>query len=227
MNILWARHTVNWGAVFIFTFGLCAIYANAPKPGHAFQQKAAKSLFNVNLIADGDAEADDHGVWKPADVLKTIVYGEFGGGPAADSPGPVKRGSKYFYASVTTANPRAIVEQKVDVSTIAKSIDEAKVGYSLAGYFGGVNTSHSSARLNLVFLDKDGKQLGADMTGEVKEQDRADDLVLVERKREGALPNGTRTIQVKLEFYLLPGHASEAIETLAYADNLALVLTQK
>lgn len=227
MNILWARHTVNWGAVFIFTLGLCAISASALKPGHAFQQKTPKSLFNINLIADGEAEADDHSVWKPADVLKTIVYGEFGGGPAADSPGPVKRGSKYFYASVTTANPRAIVEQKIDVSTAAAPIDAAKVGYSLVGFFGGVNTSHSSARLNVVFLDKDGKPLGTDQTAEVKEQDRADDLVLVERKREGALPSGTRTIQIKLEFYLLPGHASEAIETLAYADNLALVLTQK
>ena len=220
---------VNLTARLCYVAGLlgvlcCGLTAQAQNGG---QPKNTRPLFGVNLLIDGDAEAAEHNVWRPADILKTIVYGEFGGGPAADSPGPARRGSKYFYASVTTAKPSAVVEQKIDVSAAAASIDASKVTYSLAGYFGGVNTSHSSARLRVVFLDKDGKQLGTDMTAEVKESDRADDLVLIERKRDGALPAGTRALQAKLEFYLLPGHADEAIETLAYADNLSVVLTQK
>jgi hypothetical protein len=181
----------------------------------------------VNLIADGDAEAENSDVWQPADILKTIQYGEFGGGPAPDSPGPANRGGHYFYAKVTTENPRAVVSQNLDVSAATTTIDGGRIGYRMGGFFGGVNTSFSSARLSAEFLDKTGKKLGGDTTDEVLESDRADDLVLIERTRSGALPAGTRTVRIRLEFYIRPGHEKEAIETLAYADNLAFSLAAR
>lgn len=181
----------------------------------------------ANLIADGDAEAENNDVWQPGDILKTVQYGEFGGGPAPDSPGPANRGGHYFYAKVTTEKPRAVVSQTIDVSAAAATIDGGRIGYRMDGFFGGVNTSFSSARLSAEFLDKAGKKLGGDITDEVTESDRADDLVLIERDRAGALPAGTRAVRIRLEFYIRPGHEKEAIETLAYADNLAFSLAAR
>jgi hypothetical protein len=183
-------------------------------------------LFGGNLIVNGDAEQETKG-WTPASDLQTVIYGEFGGGPAADSPGPANRGQKYFYGTVKTAQPSKIVSQKSDVVGIAKSIDANNVQYKISGYFGGVNNSASSARLRVTFLDKDGKELGADKTDEVKESDRADDMVLVGRTKTGVLPAGTRKIQIGLEFYIRAGHEADDLETDAFADNLSLVLTKK
>jgi len=145
----------------------------------------------------------------------------------AYSPGPANRGQKYFYGTVKTAQPSKIVSQKADVLGIAKSIDANNVQYTISGYFGGVNNSASSARLRVTFLDKDGKELAADKTDEVKESDRADDMVLVGRTKTGALPAGTRKIQIGLEFYIRAGHEADDLETDAFADNLSLVLTKK
>lgn len=215
-NALFRRLTAGMLLFAAILFGVVAgpVRADGPRLG-------------ANLIADGDAEAENSDVWQPADILKTVQYGEFGGGPASDSPGPANRGGHYFYAKVTTENPRAVVSQNLDVSASATAIDGGRTGYRMDGFFGGVNTSFSSARLTAEFLDKAGKKIGGDTTDEVKESDRADDLVLIERTRSGALPAGTRTVRIRLEFYIRPGHEKEAIETLAYADNLAFSLAAR
>lgn len=184
-------------------------------------------LFGANLIKNSDAETGNGSGWTNPDNLKTIVYGDFGGGPYPDTPGPKNRGEKYFYANVTTAQPSAIFAQKIDTAAISEAIDKGAVNYDFGGWFGGFNGSYGSSRLKVSFLDTDGKEIGTDETAEVKESDRIDDLVLIERNKSGNMLVGTRKIEIKLEFYIREGHSGEELESLAYADNLSFSLNQK
>lgn len=189
--------------------------------------KSASKLFNTNLIKDGDAEASEHNFWKPSEALKTIVYGDFGGGPAKDSPGPANRGEKYFYANTSTSKPTANFKQMIDVGAIVAAIDKGTVNYNFGGWFGSANGSLSSARLKVAFLDKEGKEISKDETAAIKESERPEDGVLLERKKSGNLPAGTRKIEVIIEFYIYPGHDGEELDNLSFADDLSLLLTQK
>lgn len=194
-----------------------------PKPAATIDAK----LFGKNLIKNGDAETGNGDGWSNSDELKTIVYGDFGGGPATDSPGPTNRGDKYFYARTTREAPTADFTQKIDVSGAGEVIDKSLVNYNFGSWFGVANGSASIGRLKVTFLDKDNKQISTDETAEIKEADRPADLVLTERNKSGLMPAGTRKIEVVLEFYIFPGHKEENVDNLAFADNLSLVLTQK
>lgn len=170
-----------------------------------------------NLLVDGDAEdSDRQSAWKSSDSLQTLLYGEFGGGPAADSPGPPQRGQRYFYARLSSSHPLARFTQQIDLK---KPLAHSQA-FHMGGWFGGVNTSFSSSRLGVEFVDGKGVVLGRAVTDEVTVAERADDLVLIERKQAGEAPAGTRSIRVNLEMYLFEGHAGDNIDTLAYADQL-------
>jgi len=182
-------------------------------------------LFGVNLIKNGNAESENG--WTNADELKTILYGEFGGGPDKGSPGPTDRGEKYFYARTTMAQPTAIFSQKIDLTKIADSVDKGDVRYNLGGWFGVASSSSSMGRLRVVFLDKDEKEISTDATAEIKEAAKPEDLALTERSKAGSLPAGARKIRVDLEFRVFPAHLNEDADNLAFADNLSLVLSKK
>lgn len=196
----------------------------------AFGQKKIStnppSLFNRNLIKNGNAESGNGDGWTNTDELKTIVYGEFGGGPTADSPGLTNRGEKYFYVHTSTEQPTASFMQKTDVSQIAEAIDKGNVSYNFGGWFGVANGSSSAGRLKISFLDAAGKELNNDETAEITEENRPADEVLIEKKRSGNLPVGTRKIGITLEFKIFEGH-EEHQDNLAFADNLWLNLTNK
>lgn len=188
--------------------------------------KDAGKLFNTNLIKDGNAEAESHTAWKPSEDLKTIIYGDFGGGPGKDSPGPANRGEKYFYANISKSKPTAVFKQTIDVG-IGAAIDKGIVNYNFGGWFGSANGSLSSGRLKVAFLDKDGKEISKDETAEIKESERPEDGVMLERNKSGNLPVGTRRIEVSLEFHIYPGRGDEELDNLSFADNLSFVLTQR
>ncbi len=209
-----------------FSLSASAQRIGAPKPNA--QPKPAPSIFDKNLIIDSNAEGGAVKAWTSADQLKTLIYGEFGGGPYPDSPGPANRGERYFFSNaLSTPHPSSVFTQKIDIASASSLIDEGKVSYALAGWFGGVNTSFSSARIRVTFLDLAGRQLASDETDEVKESDRADDLVLIERKRSGIVPAGAKKAEIRLEFYIRTGHESEEINTNGYADELSFSLSIK
>lgn len=187
---------------------------------------ANSKLFGANLIKNGDAEAGNSDGWTNADELKTILYGEFGGGPTKDSPGPKTRGDKYFYARTTTEQPTAVFSQTINISEIGDIIDKVNVDYNFGGWFGVANGSSSAGRLKISFLNANGKEIAADATEEITEATRPADEVLVEKTKSGKLPAGTRKIVVVLEFKIFEGHEAEQ-DNLAFADNLSLVLAQK
>ena len=190
------------------------------------QKKPEPKIFGFNLIKNGDAEDGNGNGWTNADELKTIVYGEFGGGPTPNSEGPSNRGEKYFYIHTTTEQPTATFVQEINLSKITETIDKGKVEYNFGGWFGVANGSSSAGRLKILFLDKEGKEILMDQTAEITEANRPPDEVLAEKKRSGNLPVGTRTILVTMEFKLFGKH-EENQDNLAFADNLSLVLTEK
>lgn len=207
---------------------------NSAKPSEIKPALPARSaptsetkLFNVNLIQNSGAEDTDSHAWTPADDLKNILYGDYGGGPDRNSPGPANRGERYFYARTTRETPSVTFTQTVDIKDIAEAVDKSGVNYAFGGWFGRANGSSSIGGLNISFLDKDGKELLADATDEIKESESPADQVLVERNKTGSLPAGTRKIVVNLEFHIFVARRSEEVDNLAFADNLSLILTTK
>ena len=138
-------------------------------------------ILNKNLIVNGNAESGNGNGWTNADELKTILYGEFGGGPDKGSPGPNDRGEKYFYARTTMAQPTATFSQKISLTRIADAVDKGQVIYNVGGWFGVASSSSSMGRLRVVFLDNDEKEISTDATAEIKEADKPEDLALTER----------------------------------------------
>ena len=186
---------------------------------------ANDGIFGRNLITNGGAESDQAG-WSNGDELKTIVYGDYGGGPARDSPGPANRGEKYFYARTTTDAPMAAFSQKINVGTHAEPIDGGAVTCNFGGWFGIANGSMSAGRLVVTFLDKAGKELSTLATKEITDETRPPDETLIERNASGPVPAGTREIKIVLEFKLFPNRPEQQ-DGLAFADDLAMVLTTK
>ncbi|MBS1796879.1 MAG: hypothetical protein JSS81_23840 [Acidobacteria bacterium] len=210
-------------------YGLLILLVAALAPAVCGQRKTpprTTELFGRNLIKNGDAESGSADGWTNADELKTIVYGEYGGGPTRESPGPATRGDKYFYARTTTEQPTAVFTQKADVGEIGDAIDKGNVAYDFGGWFGVANGSSSAGRLIVSFFDRDGRKLATAATAEIKEAERPADEVLVEMRQNGRLPAGTRRIEIALEFKIFPGH-DEHLDNLAFADDLSLILTNK
>jgi hypothetical protein len=202
--------------IFIATSSGDAQITNKPAP--------TPSLLGRNLIKNSDAETGNGSGWTNSDELKTIVYGEYGGGPGKDSPGPVNRGEHYFYARTTTEVPTVSFSQKIDLSALSVMTDSRTVAYNFGGWFGVANGSSSAARLIVTFLDKAGKELATASTAGITEQDRPADEVLAEKNASGEIPAGTREIKIVLEFKIFPDHP-EHQDNLAFADNLQLTLS--
>jgi hypothetical protein len=190
----------------------------APEPA------IAARLLGKNLIVNGSAEAPDTSAWHSED-LKTIVYGEFGGGPMKDSPGPANRGEKYFYANMSTRKPIVSFSQKVDIKGLAAAIDKGAIQYDADAWFGGTHI-FSVGRLVIVFTGDGGTELGTATTDRKDRSDRQNDLDLVERSANGTVPAGTRGLTIKLEFYIPETVTDDQVDTLGYADNLSFVMTE-
>ncbi|MFT3746074.1 MAG: hypothetical protein QM785_17520 [Pyrinomonadaceae bacterium] len=211
--------TGSIGILLLLALSVTAQKTAPPKP-------TLPTIFQKNLIQNGNAESGDGSGWSNAGELKTILYGDFGGGPGKDSPGPTDRGEKYFYARTTTSQPTATFSQKTDVSSAAATVDKGGVSYNFGGWFGVANGSSSSGRLKITFLDAAGKELKTDITAVINEDNRPPDETMVERNGGGELPVGTRKISIVLEFKIF-GKLDEERDNLAFADNLWLTLTSK
>lgn len=182
------------------------------------------TLFARNLIKNSDAESGNGGGWSNSLELKTILYGDLGGGPGKESPGPSNRGERYFYARTTTSQPIAVFLQKTDINSAAAAIDGGGVTYRFGGWFGTANGSSSAGRLKITFLDAAGKELKNDATPEIKEENRPPDETMIEKSSTGIVPPGTRMISISLEFKIFERQDEER-DNLAFADSLWLILT--
>lgn len=113
------------------------------------------------------------------------------------------------------------LRQVVDVSSAGAAIDGGGVSFNLSGWLGGYGAYNGQAVVTASFLDGSGKPLGnsAQLSG-VNASARGSQSGFQARSATGAVPAGTRSIQVLLQFT-----NTSASYNIGYADNLALTLS--
>ncbi|GAB2714831.1 alkaline phosphatase family protein [Kitasatospora kifunensis] len=183
---------------------------------------ASAATSSGNLIVNGDAEAGYCTTdWTAATTMPgwtvlsgspdVICYsaGSFGH-PSSPAPGTA------FFAPGNQGD--GAMTQSVDVSGAAGAIDGGSVSYNLSGWLGGWTTYAGYAQVSLQFHDGSGRQLGS--TAElptVSAADRGNATSFLARSSTGAVPAGTRSIQVEVQFLQSSGESG-------YLDNLSLTL---
>ncbi len=187
---------------------------------------AGQCPVNVNLISNGDAEAQqtvtgnsDQDVtgWENETGAITVVrYGEAGGFPTATDPGPASRGNFFFSGGPSSA--LATATQRIDVSGCSTLIDTGGLTYDVSGYFGGRVGQNDRARLDLQFYNSSNTQIGLATIGPVTAADRGNATGLLARALNGSIPIATRSIEFVL--FMIP----QAGDNDGYADNLRFVI---
>lgn len=180
-----------------------------------------------NLLLGGDGEAATCSTdWQAVTTVPgwTVVSGS----PAVDC---------YSIASFDTPNPAAAgkafiaagpygdsaLQQIVNVSSSAAAIDTGAVRFNLSGWLGGWAEYAGQAVVTAQFRDKTGAAIGTPATlSGVTAAARGNMSRFLARSSTGAVPAGTRSIQVLLQFTGTSGTYNDA-----YADNLSLTLSTK
>lgn len=111
--------------------------------------------------------------------------------------------------------------QTINVSSAATSIDTGTITYNLSGWLGGYGIYAGQAVVTASFLDGSGNLLGApgELYG-VTASVRGDANAFIAKSSTGAVPAGTRSIAVQLQFI-----NTSASYNIGYADNLSLTLS--
>src|SRR5205085_8163718 len=112
----------------------------------AFEGRLSASLFNRNLVRNGDGEtaigtpatarvAAPH--WLPEDGTggTVIRYQSVEGFQSPTDPGPGNRGASYIVDGPNSAT--GLITQDIDLSSIAAAINTGRVPFELSGYLGG------------------------------------------------------------------------------------------
>jgi uncharacterized protein (TIGR03437 family) len=188
------------------------------------QSLTAQSLFNRNLIVNGDAESGSGSTsggtvvasipgWTAAASANVLPY-SLNDRLEKTSIGPVNRGNNYFAGG--PSNAKSTLTQKVDISATASGIDAGTVTYDASAYLGG--SGGDSSQMILTFLGASGNTLLTVSLGPVAEADRYN-TGLYSRRQIGVVPAGARSASVELDLIRSSGTANDGA-----ADNLSLVL---
>ena len=180
-----------------------------------------------NLIADGDAEAATCSLSGYEETTvpgwtitsggpNAVCFNNTGGFPSSTAPG-AQPGNAYFTGG---ARGNSSLAQTVDVSADASAIDAGTATYDLSGWLGGYSSQNDRAQLVATFLSATGTTLGSTQIGPVTNTDRGNATEFLQRTATGAIPSGTRTIRLDLDFIWTVGQTTDG-----YADNLSLTVT--
>ena len=184
-----------------------------------------EAALETNLIANGGAESgagsSDGSVvavpsWITTSNFTVVIYGAPGGFPAAASPGPPDRGLNFFAGGPTNAGSTA--SQTIDTTADAAQIDAGQITFDLSGYLGGFSDQGDNAVLSATFLSASNLLLGSASIGPVTPDDRRDITGMLLRSTSGAVPVGTRSVNVNLQMTRLDFMYNDG-----YADNLSLI----
>ncbi|BFV60689.1 hypothetical protein KCMC57_up57930 [Kitasatospora sp. CMC57] len=178
-----------------------------------------------NLIVNGDAETGGYCTndWSAASTvpgwtvqaggINSMCYtaGSFGLPSDGNAPG------KSFFGPGNFGD--GAMSQTVNVASAAAAIDGGAVTYNLSGWLGGWTTYGGYAAVSLHFKDVGGRSVGATAKlPTVSATDRGLATKFLARATTGAVPAGTRSIQVEVQFL------STSNET-GYLDDLSLTLS--
>ena len=137
--------------------------------------------------------------------------------PAVDTPGPFQRGASHFFGGADIGSSGA--SQTIDVSEGEDLIDLERVTYELAGYVGGLGISEDNASVEVILKDADGAILVTDTIGPLSKDDRGEVTRLRRLVTMGAVPAGTRSVEVVIDAARDSGRANDG-----FVDELQLFL---
>jgi hypothetical protein len=183
----------------------------------------------VNLIRDPGAEnakPDSGGGkvavagWAPVKgtMFTAVAYGNPGGFPATNSPGPAKRG-KNFFAGGASGNTSG-ANQIDSLAAYTKLISSGKAKFTLSAWLGGYSTQGDHATLTVTWETAKGGVLGHKTIGPVTEAQRKGVTGLLARSATGKVPAGARKAVLTLHMVRDDGEYIDG-----YADNLGLTIT--
>ena len=191
---------------------------------------AAAAAPSSNLIANPGAESgqgasESASVFAPPDWTVTgeftaVQYGASGGFPTYEPEGEVSRslaGGLNFFAGGNSELSTAA--QTVDVAASASAIDAGTETATLSGDLGGYASQGDNMVVTASYSSGAGATLGSLSIGPVGEAEREGHTTLLPRSTSGAVPAGTRSIQVLMTSTRLEGEYDDG-----YADNLSLTL---
>jgi hypothetical protein len=188
----------------------------------------AGAIETANLLANGNAEVhrctDDWSAQTPVpgwrvlrgavSVLCLSAFDWTHEGPAL--PSKESAGAALF----SSPGADTAMEQAVDVSNAAASIDAGQVEFSLSAWLGGWRGRSERATITAVFLDEAGRATGTPVVvAELGGRHGIERTGLVARGARGPLPGKTRRVIVTVQF---PGGMTSYHN--AFADNIRLTL---
>jgi len=180
----------------------------------------------TNLLQNPGAEAGPGGSdssggmpppgWTVTGDLTTVQYGAAGGFPTTANSASIDGGANFFAGG---NSPSSTASQTVDVAGGESGIDANTVSATLSGDLGGYATQDDSMVVVATYLSATGASLGSLTIGPVTQADRNGQTTLLPRSASGAVPAGTRSIQV-----VMTATRQEGTYNDGYADNLSLSL---
>jgi subtilase family serine protease len=206
-----------------------AVGSKVARPGiPPIAKSAALCPLGINLIVNGDAEADptatgdgfenlDVSAWENETGEFTLArYNAPSGFPTSTDPGPANRGTFMFVAGFAEISSGS---QVIDLSDCSSQIDGGALQFDLGGFLGGFVAQNDSPSVFLTFKNGAQATLGTATIGPVTGVERNNVTGLIERKSVGAVPVGTRSVEVVLQTTRRQGVYNDG-----YADNISLVL---
>ncbi|WP_412540128.1 alkaline phosphatase family protein [Longispora sp. K20-0274] len=204
-------------------------YATLAKPARF---SVAATATGPNLIVNGDGECGNPSAsgydavtlpgWQITGVPTAVSYDAGSGFPSPSTPGPTNRGGQFFSGG---AVGNSTLSQTANVASAGGQIDGGGVTYNLSGWLGGYAGETSWTTVYLSFRNGSGTQVGTAQLGPVSASDRGYATKLLQRTTTGAVPAGTRSIGVTVEFAGEAARNASNSYNDSYADNLSLTLS--
>lgn len=204
--------------------------------------RASSSVFERNLITNGDAEAGSASAdgtpvavpgWNIHGTNFAVVAYDGRSGSILFPPsagGPPDHGANVFTGGLHSGNTGSAAcgtnsadvscaTQTVGVSQGASLIDAGGVTFSLSGWLGGFGAQADNAVLTATFRNVEGNSLATAQIGPVTAAERGSMTKLLPRSSTGSVPVGTRDIDLRLDMTWAATDYNDG-----YADSLSLVL---
>lgn len=200
---------------------------STPLPTPTAQSSGA---YGVNLLQNGGGELNPgaQGVstidkpyyWSSVLSLSVVRYGSTGNFPSVAGSGVSEPGANFFAGGPIGLVGTSTITQRIQIGSFSGDVDAGAVQYELSGYLGGFEDQPDRAGLSVNFVNGNGKVIGTATLGPVTVDDRAGQTVLLYVTRTGAIPAGTRRVDVDLKMEGQLGYID------AFADNISFTLTQ-
>jgi uncharacterized Zn-binding protein involved in type VI secretion len=158
--------------------------------------------------------------WTTTGALSAWTYGaQVGDRPSKAFAAEIGGGANFFSGGPGGIPGIPTASQTIDVSGAAAEIDTGEVAATLSALMGGYTVSEDLARVDALFYDAAGSQLGGVRIGPVNRDDRKRLTVLLPRSAVATVPKNTRRIDVAISVTVDNNGKNQA-----YVDNISLTL---